>query len=121
MAAVLETLEGLEGKQVNPGDPKEPKIDPKKKSPAYMFAEKVFKLMDDDNDGELNMEEFVKGYQKLRARQNSSAVTVTAYVHERISKPSKKHNKEEEPPMEVPKPGGRRKSLRDGALVKSMF
>ena len=68
MASVLETMQGLEGKAGS------------NNNSAYKFAEKVFKLMDDDRDGEIEVDEFVKGYQKLKARQNSSSVTVTAMV-----------------------------------------
>ena len=31
----------------------------------------MFKLMDDDGDGEITVEEFVKGFHKLKARQNT--------------------------------------------------
>ena len=117
MASVLETMEGLEGKG---GSGK-----------AQAFAEKVFKLMDDDRDGEIEVDEFVKGYQKLKARQNSSSVTVTAFVRERVvekpkkpvrTAPSMSHhqpmqnqNNSEESSL------NRRKSLRDAGSVKSLF
>ena len=68
MAKVIETLDGLEGKRelatIHPDDPDQ-------KSPAYRFAERMFKLMDDDGDGEITVEEFVKGFHKLKARQNT--------------------------------------------------
>ena len=68
MAAVIETLEGLDGKITNK-DMIGENGEFNKKSKTYMYAEKVFKLMDNDRDGEINVEEFVKGYQKLKARQ----------------------------------------------------
>ena len=85
-----------------------------KKSKTYIYAEKVFKLMDNDRDGEICVDEFVKGYQKLKARQNSSSVTVTAYVQEVVHTKPKKT----EPKPSVPT---RRKSLKDGNKVKSLF
>ena len=68
MAAVIETLEGLDGKITNK-DMIGENGEFNKKSKTYIYAEKVFKLMDNDRDGEINVEEFVKGYQKLKARQ----------------------------------------------------
>ena len=85
-----------------------------KKSKTYIYAEKVFKLMDNDRDGEICVDEFVKGYQKLKARQNSSSVTVTAYVQEVVHTKPKKT----EPKPSVPT---RRKSLKDGNKVKSLL
>ncbi len=126
MTAVLEVLAGLEGKSNNVSN-----LDNvNKKSPMFTFAEKVFKLMDDDNDGEINVDEFVKGYQKLRARQNSQAVTVTASITVRPKDKSKpksaidvgpgdKIKKKE--PTEKAEGRSRRKSLRDGGKVKSLF
>ena len=117
MASVLETMQGLEGKAGT------------NNNNAYKFAEKVFKLMDDDRDGEIEVDEFVKGYQKLKARQNSSSVTVTAMVRERVvEKPKPKPrplapresvSSVSEAPME--ESGSRRKSLRDPGAVKSLF
>ena len=111
MAKVIETLDGLEGKrelaQIHPDDPDQ-------KSPAFRFAERMFKLMDDDGDGEITIEEFVKGFHKLKTRENNSGrTTVTAYVHER------KLTKEDM----APKPAipHRRKSLKDGSKLKNLF
>ena len=112
MASVLETMQGLEGKAGS------------NNNSAYKFAEKVFKLMDDDRDGEIEVDEFVKGYQKLKARQNSSSVTVTAMVRE---VPKSKPNPRQattalEPTKEHIEESStiRRKSLRDPG-VKSLF
>ncbi len=131
MASVIDVLQGLEGKVESSNN--DNSTNTNKKSATFVFAEKVFKLMDDDNDGEINVEEFVKGYQKLRARQNSQAVTVTAYVH---AKPKEKQRPRGDPIKEAggvdetgkedsakTKVGGRsrRKSLRDGSKVKSLF
>ena len=68
MAAVIETLEGLDGKITNK-DMIGENGEFNKKSKTYVYAEKVFKLMDNDRDGEINVDEFVKGYQKLKSRQ----------------------------------------------------
>lgn len=110
MASVLETVEGLEGKvsKEKGGETGRPG------KATYNFAQKVFKLMDDDRNGEINVDEFIKGYQKLKARQNSTSVTVTAYVHERVVRKEPHH-----PPP--PPPTQRRKSLKDGSKVKSLF
>ena len=103
---------GLDGKI----GPKKEKGQVNTKSKTYIYAEKVFKLMDNDRDGEINVDEFVKGYQKLKARQNSSSVTVTAYVQEIThTKTSKKI------PEKVAEKPTRRKSLKDGSKVKSLF
>ena len=113
MASVLEILEGLEGKA---GSGK-----------SQAFAQKVFKLMDDDRDGEIEVEEFVKGYQKLKARQNSSSVTVTAFVRERVVEKPKRPAKKAQPPQNAFEDNSeesnlnRRKSLRDAGNVKSLF
>ena len=112
MASVLETMQGLEGKAGS------------NNNSAYKFAEKVFKLMDDDRDGEIEVDEFVKGYQKLKARQNSSSVTVTAMVRE-VPKPNPNPRKATtalEPTKEHIEESStiRRKSLRDPG-VKSLF
>ena len=115
MASVLETMQGLEGKAGS------------NNNSAYKFAEKVFKLMDDDRDGEIEVDEFVKGYQKLKARQNSSSVTVTAMVREvPKSKPKPRQAMTTpaalEPTKDQSEDSGtmRRKSLRDPG-VKSLF
>ena len=112
MASVLETMQGLEGKAGS------------NNNSAYKFAEKVFKLMDDDRDGEIEVDEFVKGYQKLKARQNSSSVTVTAMVREvPKSKPKPRQATTAlEPTKEHIEESStiRRKSLRDPG-VKSWF
>ena len=84
--------------------------------------------MDDDRDGEIEVDEFVKGYQKLKARQNSSSVTVTAMVREvPKSKPKPRqamttHAANLEPTKDQTEESGtiRRKSLRDPG-VKSLF
>ena len=53
--------------------------DPDQKSPAFRFAERMFKLMDDDGDGEITIEEFVKGFHKMKTREaNTGRTTVTA-------------------------------------------
>ena len=110
MASVLETLDGLDGKISSENGEAD------RKSRTYIYAQKVFKLMDNDRDGEINVDEFVKGYQKLKARQNSSSVTVTAYVQEIThTKTSKKI------PEKVAEKPTRRKSLKDGSKVKSLF
>ena len=115
MASVLETMQGLEGKAGS------------NNNSAYKFAEKVFKLMDDDRDGEIEVDEFVKGYQKLKARQNSSSVTVTAMVREvPKSKPKPRQAMTTPAALEPTKDQSdesgaiRRKSLRDPG-VKSLF
>ena len=39
----------------------------------------MFKLMDDDGDGEITIEEFVKGFHKMKTREaNTGRTTVTA-------------------------------------------
>lgn len=117
MASVLETVEGLDGKVPNPNN--KGGLEGSTVSRAtYAFAEKVFKLMDDDRNGEINVEEFIKGYQKLKARQNSTSVTVTAYVHERSVV---RHPRKPAAPEPVPTVSSRRKSLKDGDKVKSLF
>ena len=75
--------------------------------------------MDEDGDGEITVEEFVKGFHKLKQRQNSDGKTVvTAYVRERIvTKDGGKEAKAED----KPKASNRRKSLKDPAAVKSLF
>lgn len=74
----------------------------------------MFKLMDDDGDGEITIEEFVKGFHKMKLRENSSGrTTVTAMVTER------RLTKEDM----APKPAipHRRKSLKDGSKLKNLF
>ena len=133
MASVLETLEGLDG----PVIPKTSIVDPTKTA-TFRFAEKVFKLMDNDRDGEITVDEFIQGYQKLKARQNSSSVTVTAFVEERkvnknekpqpaimlkspqIKKPKKQESVNEEENNKNGK-NERRKSMKDVSKVKSLF
>ena len=70
--------------------------------------------MDDDGDGEITIEEFVKGFHKMKLRENSSGrTTVTAMVTER------RLTKEDM----APKPAipHRRKSLKDGSKLKNLF
>ena len=45
--------------------------DEEEKSPSLRFAERLFNIMDENEDGVLTMEEFVKGFHKLKARQNT--------------------------------------------------
>ena len=81
------------------------------KSPSMRFAERLFTIMDENEDGVLTMEEFVKGFHKLKVKGNCYGdVIVTAYVNER------KLTKEDL----LPKPAIqlRRKSLRGGSDLK---
>ena len=76
--------------------------------------------MDEDGDGEITVEEFVKGFHKLKQRQNSDGKTVvTAYVRERIK--TKDGGGKEAKSEDKPKTSGRRKSLKDPNAVKSLF
>ena len=128
MASVLEMLEGFDGPSIG-----QRSIEEFRSTSTYKYAEKVFRLMDNDRDGEITVEEFIKGYQKLRARQSSSSVTVTAYVEERkveknskpepaikLKKPEVKKKEPKAEPKEE-KEEGRRKSLKDVSKVKSLF
>lgn len=77
--------------------------------------------MDEDGDGEITVEEFVKGFHKLKQRQNSDGKTVvTAYVRERIKTKDGGGGKEAKS-EDKPKASNRRKSLKDPAAVKSLF
>ena len=121
MASVLETLEGLEGRVPAGGSAKNSAAQAMNdqaqlKKETYHFAQKIFKIMDNDRDGEIEVSEFVKGFQKLKDRQNSKSVTVTAYVQEKVVE---KHTKR--PALQLPPPEVRRKSLKDSGLVKSLF
>ena len=80
-------------------------------SPSMRFAKRLFNIMDENKDGELSIEEFVKGFHKLQVNGSCYGdVTVTAYVNER------KLTKEDL----LPKPAIqlRRKSLRGGSDLK---
>ena len=80
-------------------------------SPSMRFAKRLFNIMDENKDGVLTMEEFVKGFHKLKVDgSNYGGVIVTAYVNER------KLTKEDL----LPKPAIplRRKSLRRGSDLK---
>ena len=78
--------------------------------------------MDEDGDGEITVEEFVKGFHKLKQRQNSDGKTVvTAYVRERIKTKDGLAKDEKGEKGEKPKGSNRRKSLKDPAAVKSLF
>ena len=88
-------------------------IDPdtNENSPSMRFAKRLFNIMDENKDGQLSIEEFVKGFHKLKVDGNCYGdVIVTAYVSER------KLTKEDL----LPKPAIqlKRKSLRDGSNVK---
>ena len=115
MASVLETLDGLEGKVQNNSKNLDANLSMTKRE-TYKFAEKVFKIMDNDRDGEIEVSEFITGYQKLKARQNStSSVTVTAYVREIMKDKTVKKS------LDLPPPVTRRKSLKDSGQVKALF
>ena len=78
------------------------------------FAERLFKIMDENEDGQLTIEEFVKGFHKLKSHGTSYGKTiVTAYVTER-----KLTAADWEPKPAIPL---RRKSLRDGSKLKNLF
>ena len=88
--------------------------DIEEKSPAMRFAERLFKIMDENEDGQLTIEEFVKGFHKLKSHGTSYGKTiVTAYVTER-----KLTAADWEPKPAIPL---RRKSLRDGSKLKNLF
>ena len=70
--------------------------------------------MDENEDGQLTIEEFVKGFHKLKSHGTSYGKTiVTAYVTER-----KLTAADWEPKPAIPL---RRKSLRDGSKLKNLF
>ena len=61
MASVIETLAGLDGQITNKESIIGENGEINKRSKTFIYAEKVFKLMDNDRDGEINVDEFVKG------------------------------------------------------------
>ena len=89
-------------------------VNPDIEDASIRFAERLFSLMDENNDGELTIEEFVKGFHKLKVQGNCYGdVTVTAYITERTL------TKEDL----LPKPAIplRRKSLRRGSSSVKLF
>ena len=87
---------------------------PDNEDASMRFAERLFSLMDENKDGELTIEEFVKGFHKLKVQGNCYGdVTVTAYITER------KLTKDDL----LPKPAIplRRKSLRRGSSSVKLF
>ena len=87
---------------------------PDNEDASMRFAERLFSLMDENKDGELTIEEFVKGFHKLKVQGNCYGdVTVTAYITER------KLTKDDL----LPKPAIplRRKSLRRGSSSVNLF
>lgn len=75
------------------------------------FAERLFRIMDENEDGELTIEEFVKGFHKLKVKGNCYGnVTVTAYITERTLT---EEDWEPKPAIAL-----RRKSLRRGSNLK---
>ena len=85
--------------------------DEEEKSPSLRFAERLFNIMDENEDGVLTMEEFVKGFHKLKVKGNCYGNTVvTAYVTERTLT---KEDWEPKPAITL-----RKKSLRRGSDLK---
>ena len=80
-------------------------------SPSMRFAKRLFNIMDENKDGVLTMEEFVKGFHKLKVKGNCYGNTVvTAYVTERTLT---KEDWEPKPAITL-----RKKSLRRGSDLK---
>ena len=84
---------------------------------SMRFAARIFRLMDEDDDGELTVEEFIKGFHKLKVQGNCYGdVTVTAFITER------KLTKEDFlPKPAIPEWKLRRKSLRRGSSSVKLF
>ena len=84
---------------------------------SMRFAARIFRLMDEDDDGELTVEEFIKGFHKLKVQGNCYGdVTVTAFITE------KKLTKEDFlPKPAIPEWKLRRKSLRRGSSSVKLF